>query len=443
MNYPLSLVPLFAVLFACTPSVLNAAEAHDDHAGHDHSAAPAEQVVQKKPHVHGAHEEEEGEGEGDEHGHDEHGGGDEVSLPAAVARTFGIVSEPAQLRTLAAIVMAPGWITYDPAGQAQISTPTSGRIVTVRVQIGETVRAGDALIEIMSPAYVEAQSTYILKRAAVLAADYQVEATTEAVARGRQAADGISGGELKRREAELRQAEVAKIHAEAELTGALSGVRLLGPGAAELVALTEQGKISDTLVLRAPIAGTIIDRLAVPGQQVDANSASLLTIANLDQLWVVANIPEARMRQVTVGSLAELYAFDGTRLGDGDIATMSPDIDPHTRSGRAQVGVAGSANVRPGMYVQVRITPLEAETGTKVVAVPEGAVMAMEGRSVVFIAEPTGDDIHFRAQPVMPGPAMAGYVPILAGLEAGTPVVVQGAFLLKADLGKEGAAHEH
>ena len=442
MNHRAFLIPMFAALFATVPFAVSAAEGHDDH-GHDHAPKATTNPEKKKPHVHGAHEEGESEDEHGHSGHSAHGGGDEVSMSATVARTFGIVSEPAQARSLAAIVMAPGWIIYDPAGQAHIATPTAGRIVTVRAQVGDAVKTGDPLIEIISPAYVEAQSAYILKRASAMAADNHVETAKAVVERGRKAADGISGAELQRREAELRQAEVAKILADAEVTAALSMVRLLGLAPTDLEALTGQGKIADTLILRAPIAGTVIDRTAVTGQQVGSEAAPLLSIADTGRLWVVANIPEARMAKVTVGSLAELYAVDGTRIGDGDIASVTPDIDPHTRTGRARLGIAGSANLRPGMYVQVRITPLESETGAKVVAVPEGAVMNVEGRSVVFIAEPAGSDIHFRAQPVMPGSAMGGFVPILKGLDAGAQVVVQGAFLLKADLGKEGAEHEH
>ena len=108
-------------------AILSGAETeHDDHAGHDHGTAPAATApAKKKPHVHGAHGEEEGE---DEHGHDEPGhteGSGEVSLSAAAAARFGIVSEPAKARAVAAVIRAPGWIVYDPAGQAQIATPAA------------------------------------------------------------------------------------------------------------------------------------------------------------------------------------------------------------------------------------------------------------------------------------------------------------------------------
>lgn len=447
MNRHVLLVPLLVALIGTAR--LSAAEGgHADHDGHDHGAAPAATAPgKKKPHVHGAHEEE-GE-EGDEHAHGEGGhggheeGGDEVSLAASVATTFGIISEPAQSRALAEMIMAPGWVVYDPAGQAQIATPAAGRVVAVHVNAGDVVKAGDPLVEILSPSYVEAQSAYILKRAAAAAADIHVESAKEILERGRKAGEGISGADFKRREAEVRQADVAKILADADLTAALSAVRLLGASPADLESLTKEGKIANTLILRAPVSGTVVDRTAIPGQQIPSDAPPLITIADTARLWVVVNIPEAEVSKVVVGSLAEMYAFNGVRLGDGDIASVTPDIDPHTRTGRARLAIAGSPTIRPGMYVQVRVTPLQADTGAKIVAVPESAVMTLEGRSVVFIAEPHGEEIHFRAQAVMTGPAMAGFVPILKGLEAGTLIVVQGTFLLKADLGKEGAEHEH
>lgn len=375
--------------------------------------------------------------------HADEGGGDEVKLPAEVVAAFGIISEPAKPRTLAALILAPGWIAYDPAGQAHIATPAAGRVTKVHGQEGDAVKAGDALVEILSPTYVEAQSSYILKRAASVAAAIREQSTKETLERGEKAGEGISGAELKRRQAETRQAEVAKVLADAELTAALSAVRLLSPGDADLEALTKDGKVATTLVLRAPVAGTIVERTAIPGQQVASDAPPLLILADTSRLWVVANVPEAQMTKVSVGSRAEIHTFDGDRIGTGDIASVTPGIDTHTRSGRARLAIRGSAAIRPGMYVQVRITPLEAETGQKVIAVPEAAVLTVEGRSVVFVSEGAGSEVHFRARPVMTGPTMAGFIPILKGLEEGTPVVVRGAFMLKADLGKAGAEHEH
>ncbi len=454
-------VSLLAMMVAgsATGSLLNAADsAADEHAGHDHGPAPAAgkepaPAAKKKPHVHGAHEEEEEEEEGA--GHDDHAGhaeddhhaegsgSEEIRLPRSSASAFGIVSEPAQARALAAMILAPGWVVYDPAGQAQVATPAAGRIMAIHVQVGDVVQAGAPLVDLLSPAYVDAQNLYLLKRAAAQAAALLVESSSATLVRGQQAGEGISGAELKRRENDAKQAAVVKLVADAELAAALGSVRLLSPNADDLEALGAKGTVATTLVLRAPRAGTVTALAAVSGQQVGPDAPPLITIADPSRLWVVANVPEAQVAQVSVGSLAELYAFTGELLGDGDIAGVSPDIDPHTRSGRVRLAIAGTSTIRPGMYVQVHLTPLAAETGATVIAVPESAVMTIAGRTVVFIAEPAGEEIHFHVQPVLIGRPVGGLVPILTGLEAGTPVVVKGTFLLKADLGKEGAEHEH
>jgi cobalt-zinc-cadmium efflux system membrane fusion protein len=418
---------------------LSAAEAgHEPE--HDATAAPAP----RRPHVHGAHEDDEDGHEADDHGahgHDE--GGGEVHLPAATAARLGIVSEPVADRVLVAPVLAPGRIAWDPAGQAQVATPAPGRVVAVHVQAGSAVRAGDPLVELRSPASVAAQGEWLRRRAAAAIAAHRLETAREDLERGRRAGGGLSSAELRRLETATREAELARGLAEAELAAALAAAHLLGASVADLESLAASGVIAETLVLRAPIAGTVTDCLAIPGLEVTDEEPFLLAIADPARLWAVAGIPEAQLARVAVGSLAELSGADGARLGDGAIAAVAPDIDPRTRSGSARLPIAGTPALRPGMHVQLRITPAGAEAAPRGLAVPEAAVMAIAGHAVVFVAEPAGEEIHFRAQPVLVGPAVGGYVPILSGLEAGTAVVVQGAFLIKADLGKDGAAHEH
>jgi membrane fusion protein, heavy metal efflux system len=430
---------LFMELTADEPAASEEADAHDH--DHDHDTVTAAPKVQEKakPHVHGAHEDE------DEHGHDDHGDEhvDEVSLPTAIATASGIVVAAAQARVLTNMVVAPAWVTYHPAGQAQMVAPTAAVVTAVHAQIGDVVEAGQALVELSSPAYVATQSNYVLKRAALIAAKHRVDLTAAQLARGREAGDSLAKAELMRREGDARQAEIEVVQAEAELAAAWSAVRLLRPDEDTLKALRDTLTIADTLTLRAPIAGTVIDRQVMLGQQVDTSTAALLTVADVSHLWVIANIPETQVATVTNGSHVELFAFDGTHLGAGMVAAVAPGIDPHTRSDRAHVTITGTPEIRPGMYVQARITPKASDATTPVVAVPESAVMQFEGGSVVFTAEHHGDETHFRAQPIVTGPAIAGFIPVLSGLAAGTDIVVKGAFLIKADLGKAGAAHEH
>jgi cobalt-zinc-cadmium efflux system membrane fusion protein len=187
----------------------------------------------------------------------------------------------------------------------------------------------------------------------------------------------------------------------------------------------------------------VIDVSAVRGQQVAPEGAPVATVADPGRLRVEVQIPEALVAQVRVGSPVEVSGFSGARLARGTISHLTPDIDPHTRTGRARIQVADGSALRPGMYVQAAIAPLAALDDAPVLAVPESAVQTFEGRTVVFVEERAGDQATFRPRPVSIGPVQGGYAPVLSGLEEGEPVAVRGAFLLAADLGKEGAEHVH
>jgi cobalt-zinc-cadmium efflux system membrane fusion protein len=98
--------------------------------------------------------------------------------------------------------------------------------------------------------------------------------------------------------------------------------------------------------------------------------------------------------------------------------------------------------LRPGMFCRVEISAGEGAAGEAVLAVPDDAVQTVEGGPAVFVPV-AGEDDTFAKRAVTVGKPVGGWVPVLSGLKEGEPVVVGGSFILKADLGKSGAAHEH
>lgn len=371
---------------------------------------------------------------------------EKVSIPAGSLAAFGITTEQVGAMVVGEPVMAPGWAAYDPAGEFQVSASAPGRVTRIAASVGSLVKEHEVLVEILSPAFVEAQNQWLIKRMAVATAALAIEQSRAAVERGKQTGDGISKAEQQRREFDLKQVEQAKVVADTELAAAKNTVRVMAGQEFDFIALAASGEAQQTLALRAAGIGTVIEVAALLGQQVAPEGMPLVTVADPSRLWVVVQIPEALLSHVQVGSQVEVTGFAGGQLATGAISQMAPEIDPHTRTGRARIAVtaagAGTPALRPGMYVQAAIVPQAASAQAPVLAVPEAALQMFEGKQVVFVAVTDGGNTVFRPRPVMVGPVLGGHASVLSGLKAGESIVVQGAFLLTADLGKEGAAHE-
>jgi cobalt-zinc-cadmium efflux system membrane fusion protein len=442
---------LLALACALQPGLAAADHADHDHAGHDHGGhehpvtvrpAPAPAPVAPAAHAehagHADHDAHQDAGDESAEGHHE-----QVVIPSTQLATFGIALAPVGVEHLAEPVLAPGWVTYDPAGEYQVGVATPGRVVRIVVSVGATVAAGDVLAEVLSPGFVEAQNEWLVKRTAVSTAHLAVAQAQAAVERGRQSGDGLSKAEQQRREFTVQQAQQEVVVAETAFAAALNTLRLLAGEEFDVAALATQQIARQTLTLHAPAAGVVIDVGAVRGQQVSPDGQPLVTVADPARLWVVAQIPETLLAQVAVGSQVTVTGFAGTRLASGTVSHLTPEIDPHTRTGRARISVEAAVGLRPGMYVQSAIVPRHDEAHAPVLAVPESALQPFEGNTVVFVAQAQGDATVFRPRPLVLGPIQGGKAPVLSGLEAGEVIAVQGAFLLAADLGKEGAAHEH
>lgn len=361
---------------------------------------------------------------------------EKVTVAVGNLATFGIATERVEPMVVAEPITAPGWATYDPQAEAQVGVQAAGKVVRIAATVGTMVKQGDVLAEVLSPGFVEAQNAWLVKRAALATAGLAIEQAQAAVARGQQTGDGISKAEMQRREFDLKVAQQAKITAEADVAAALNTLRLMGGESFDLENLGKTGVAAQTLVLRAPVAGQIIDIPAVVGQNVSPEAGPVATIADAKRLWVIVQIPETVVANVQVGCPVELTGFSGARLAGGAVSHLTPEIDPHTRTGRIRIAVESADLLRPGMYVQAAIVPRQAGASAPVLAVPESALVTWEKRTVVFVEERQGDTAIFRPKPVTVGAVQGGHAPVLSGVAAGETIVVQGAFLLKADLGK-------
>lgn len=190
--------------------------------------------------------------------------------------------------------------------------------------------------------------------------------------------------------------------------------------------------------LRAPFAGTLIEKHLTLGEAVAADS-NCFTLADLSTVWCHVRVSPVDAGRVRPGQAVHVAQNGRDEPRVGRIAMVSPLVSEKTRAGfvRAVLDNASLA-LRPGQFVTGAIVLEELKPE---VAVPAAALQVFEGKDIVFVQ---GDaEGEFLPRPVQRGFSDGRWVEIKAGLKPGEKIVVRNSFILKAELGKGGGGHEH
>jgi cobalt-zinc-cadmium efflux system membrane fusion protein len=187
----------------------------------------------------------------------------------------------------------------------------------------------------------------------------------------------------------------------------------------------------------APMAGTVVSRDVSDGQAVD-HETILCTIADLNSVWVDFALYPQIAGRVRVGQTARVRSGSmAANEATGRVSYVGPLLEQDTRVSYGRIVLQNRASAwPPGQYVTVAVT---VEQVRAQVAVPEAAIVRTSRGPGVFRADGT----RFELQPVVTGRSDGTWTEIVEGLEAGAPIVIRNAFLLKAELGKSEATHDH
>jgi cobalt-zinc-cadmium efflux system membrane fusion protein len=392
------------------------------------------------------HDDEKGKGaDGEAHGHGE-GHADEVVLTTESVRRNNIRISKAAERTLAGALVVPARAAYNAERVAHVGVLVRGRVVDIKVRLGDTVTKGDVLFAVDSAELGEAQSDYLQKRTAVEIAKPAIELAQSAYDRAKQLFDerqGMTLTEVQRRLGELKAAEGSLRSAEAALVGAANRLQLLGMSSEAVEALAKTAKLEPTYSVRAPLDGRVVGRNVTLGEQVSPDAETLLTLADTGTVWLQADVPELNLQQIPKDAKAQITVPAlGDKTFEGVVSYVHPELDPATRTARVRVEVKNPDNaLLPGMFASAKID-LAAAYSEAVLAVPEEAVQTVEGEPAVFVPV-SGEKNTYAKRQVGVGRAVNGWVPVLAGLKKDEPYVAAGSFILKAELGKASGSHEH
>ncbi len=288
---------------------------------------------------------------------------------------------------------------------AIVDAPAPGRVVALLAHVGERVAIGDPLAELAS-------SDVGAMRARVTEAEAHV-ATLEARVTRRRALSGQQLGTT----GDLEDAERELASARAELSEARAG----------LVAANAHGGARTTLIVRSPIAGTILEHHAFPGESASQDNA-LFEIADLAQLWLLAHVSEGDAARLHEGDIARISfpSLNAEPIALA-VALVAPRVDPATLSVEVRFDLPNpTLQFRPGMVASVIFAPAAAG---ETLVLPSGAVQHTAAGWTVFV--PRGDrEVEVRL--VVRGRDLGGEVEILSGVTAGERVILLGAFVLRS-----------
>ena len=204
----------------------------------------------------------------------------------------------------------------------------------------------------------------------------------------------------------------------------------------------DHDKDTSLVALRSPLSGVITERKFNSGAGVEA-AMPIFAISNLSTVFVIANVPEASLSKLSVGSIAEIKS---TVVGNinGRVAYIDPRLDETTRTGRVRLEVPnGNGKLRAGMFTEVGFYAGTSESSGEELAVKTEAIQREGDKTIVFI--PKDDEPGaFEIREIEIGGEFEGYTAVKKGLELGESVVTKGSFTLKTQMQKgEMGDHGH
>jgi Cu(I)/Ag(I) efflux system membrane fusion protein len=316
-----------------------------------------------------------------------------VELTPAEINAAGVQVAAVRTATLKTDIAAFGRVEQPEAQLAAVSARIGGRVDKLYVQYtGERVRSGQPVADIYSPEVATAIAEYHL-------------------------------AEESRNQLNQSDDANARLQADALVKASQHKLELWGISDKQSDAPEKSGVPHVTIYSYA--SGTVVDRKVTQGQYVNAGD-TLLTVADLNQVWIKADVYEEQLPQIRQGQEVEITAESlPNRTLHGHVDFIEPAANPQTRTVPVHVHVANpEMRLLPGMFVNTTFVSRAARPS---IVVPRSAVLDTGTRKIVYLARPNG---VFEAREVQVGAATEDLFPVLHGLSMGDNVVLNGNFLI-------------
>jgi RND family efflux transporter MFP subunit len=324
----------------------------------------------------------------------------ENGAPQWKAIKLGKVAPPAERWTDA----FPARFHVDEAVTSRVGAPLAGRVTSVAVELGQSVKAGAPLFVVASPDIASLRAEQ--QKAAV---DLQVARAAYERVKAMVDANALPTKDELESDQQEKQAELALKLAQMKLAS---------------LKVSAHGENEFTVV--APRDGVIIEKNVLPGQQVTTDNDDLASVAELDVVWVLADLFEADANGIASGTKARISSpsLPGFSL-DAPVERVSSVVDPERHTVAVRVKLANpDLRMRPNMFAEVRFL---AEPTAGAVEMAASALVSDGPKQYAYVLESPG---HFVKRSVVAGAARDGRVTVVQGLKAGETIVEQGAVLL-------------
>lgn len=309
-----------------------------------------------------------------------------------VQRT-GVRSERAERRVLAQPVRAVGAVSLDERKLTVVTLRSEGYVEDLFVNTtGQAVRAGEPLFRVYSSQIQQAQIDLLVAKGAL-------------------------------------QRGVAGADAERSLAGAMQRLRNLGVPESRIDQVRQQGANPRTIDWPAPASGVVIAKRIVNGQRIAAGD-ELYRIADLSTVWVIADVAEADLASIDIGTPVEVtFRAYPAQSVEGKVTLIYPEVKPETRTARVRIELPNpDGRLKADMYADVVFQT--GAGGKPVLTVPNSAIVDSGVQQVVFVVKGEG---RFEPRRVKLGRRGAEYREVIEGVREGEEIVTAATFLIDSE----------
>lgn len=338
-------------------------------------------------------------------------GGATLTLTAEQRQRIHLVKEESV--TFRPTVEATGSVAFNGDRTTAVLSPVSGPATRIVGLPGMIVTRGQPLAYVSSPDFADAVATWrkaqtAYKNAKRIADRDSALFLNDALARG-----------------DLEQAQSDAAAAEADLEAAVQDLRALGVEENQLSATGALSRME--AIIRAPLAGTVVEKLISEGQLLQAGSTPCFTVTDLSSMWVMANVFANDLHDVAVGQTVEIFAGGSEKPVTGKVDYIASLADPGTNAVSVRI-VAPNRDqlLRRDLFVRVEIRSNVEHHG---LLVPVASVL-LDDQSLpfVFIANNAGG---FTRRRITRGHRVGDQFEVTSGLAAGDQVVAEGALFIQ------------
>ncbi len=320
-----------------------------------------------------------------------------VRIPLERRQQIGVTTAKVERRTIAGGIETNGVVAEDEGRVHAVNAKFAGYIEKLNVdRTGQSVRRGQPLLSVYSPDLVATE------RELLLAAENFRRLS------GSGSSDTVSD-------------------ARALLDASRERLRLWDIPEAEIARVERTGGVSRNVTLASPVSGVVLKKDALPGMAIAAGMP-LFTIADLSQVWVLADVYQSEMALTAPGNAATVSASQVSgETFHGRVDFVYPTVTEETRTIKVRVVIPNpNGSLKPGMFVRVSLAGREKEALT----VPRSALIQTGERQIAFVEQSPG---VYAPREVKTGIAGKDFLEVLTGLSEGEMVVSSADFLIDSE----------